>query len=286
MDKNDAIADAGRVSMTLVTSTPRLGKFAEIAVSDIRRGRNVRDKRSSQSMKELVESIRSLGILQELLVVPSRESGKFLLVTGYGRLEAAIACGLEVVPCRILDGSLSPNETDLFQFAENYFREDLPPLTVSRTLKRLADELGFSQTELAHHLKVPQPRISEYLKLLDLSPAEQEKLERGEWTFKQACGAVKRRKRSTKSKRSTSNADNPTSPNGQLHYLGIKHDLSKSLVFADGDAVVVVSVPNKSLKPRELLTILGHAKTFWKDLFQSCSTTNGALSPKEVADES
>ena len=51
MDKNDAIADAGRVSMTLVTSTPRLGKFAEIAVSDIRRGRNVRDKRSSQSMK-------------------------------------------------------------------------------------------------------------------------------------------------------------------------------------------------------------------------------------------
>ncbi len=119
-------------------------------------------------LNQLAETIREHGVRQPLSVVKSEKNeGKYEVVSGERRLRAAKLAGLEKVPCIVLDASAQKDEIAL---VENIQRSDLHPIELARGLKKLIDNYGWGgQTEIEKRLGVPTSRVSEAVKLLDLS---------------------------------------------------------------------------------------------------------------------
>ena len=81
-------------------------QFAEIKVSDIHPNRKQpRVDFDEQDMAELIHSVREIGVLQPIVVRPSREKNaeKYELVMGERRWRATQAAGLETIPAIIRD---------------------------------------------------------------------------------------------------------------------------------------------------------------------------------------
>jgi ParB family chromosome partitioning protein len=110
----------------------------------------VRKEYDPRKQEELTASVKALGVLMALLVMPSR-----VLLAGHRRLMAAIAAGLEAVPVIITDRLLSDSEILVIQLTENMHRADLKAieqvegveevarLNPEMTNKDLAKLLGF-----------------------------------------------------------------------------------------------------------------------------------------------
>ena len=73
-------------------------------------------------LKELKESIRISGILQNLTIQRKGEL-KYVVLIGNRRLQCAKDLKLETVPCVVVD--LSPKEQMAMMLTENMMREDL-----------------------------------------------------------------------------------------------------------------------------------------------------------------
>jgi ParB family chromosome partitioning protein len=110
----------------------------------------VRKEYDPKEQEELNASVKALGVLMALLVMPSR-----VLLAGHRRLIAALAAGLETIPVIITDRVLSDSEIRVIQLTENMHRADLKPieqvegveeiarLNPEKTNKELAKLLGF-----------------------------------------------------------------------------------------------------------------------------------------------
>lgn len=122
----------------------------------------------STELNQLAETIRVHGIRQPLSVVKSDvEQGKYEVVSGERRLRAAKLVGLERVPCIIMESTAHKDELAL---VENIQRADLHLIELARGLDYLIKGYGWGgQTEIEKRLGIPQSRISEALKLLNLS---------------------------------------------------------------------------------------------------------------------
>lgn len=114
-----------------------------------------------ESISGLADSIRSQGILQPLLVIPSSiESGKYEVVSGERRLRAAQEVGLDRVPCRILYSNQNPEEIALI---ENIQREDLHPIELSEAISHLVEKYPISQVEISKQIGLSKSQISQYM---------------------------------------------------------------------------------------------------------------------------
>ena len=83
----------------------RCPEFAELNVRDIHPNRKQpRTDFDEQDMEELIHSVREIGVLQPIVVRPSRENGaeKYELVMGERRWRATQAAGLTTIPAIVL----------------------------------------------------------------------------------------------------------------------------------------------------------------------------------------
>jgi ParB/RepB/Spo0J family partition protein len=116
-------------------------------------------------LTELTESIRAQGVLQHLVVCPG-PGGRYQLVFGHRRLEAAKAAGLTEVPVEIRDYDDAARLAAMC--GENEGREDLTPLQEAFAYKQALERKGpdgkklFTQRTLAERLGVSQAKISKY----------------------------------------------------------------------------------------------------------------------------
>lgn len=129
--------------------------------------RNVRKIYDPEDISELAASIRSMGVLQALIVVPapgSEESlDRFFVVAGNRRLLAAKEAGLFQVPCTIAF-ELSEREQAEMMVAENMQRKDLTPHEEGEAFQMLLDlgldiedvqkKTGLSRSTVKHRLEV------------------------------------------------------------------------------------------------------------------------------------
>jgi ParB/RepB/Spo0J family partition protein len=98
-----------------------------------------------EELEELVESIRSVGVLQPILVRPK---GEFLeVVAGERRAKAAEKAGLVRVP--VIIKKLSDEEADLARLIENIQRQDLTDYEKALWLQRMQKRYGYSTRRLA-----------------------------------------------------------------------------------------------------------------------------------------
>ena len=130
----------------------------------------------ADSLEELAASIRELGILQPI-VVRALEGGKFEIVAGERRFRAASLAGLTEVP--VLVKSASAQVALEMSIVENVQRADISAIECAQAYRRLADEFGLTQDEIATKVGKSRVAVSNTLRLLRLPEGMQRAVSEG-----------------------------------------------------------------------------------------------------------
>jgi len=145
---------------------------------------NVRQGYNKEAIKGLAQSISNVGLLQPIIVKENSDQ-TFTLLVGHRRFEAARMAEVKAIRAIIFDDSESKL---MLQLIENLQRENLNPIEEALAYKKILEEEGLTQEELAAKLGKPQPNIANTLRLLKLPPDVQKMLMCGE--IKQGHGKV------------------------------------------------------------------------------------------------
>ncbi len=139
------------------------------------------------ALQELSESIRQHGIIQPLTV---RKLGydRYQLISGERRFRASQMANLTEVPAyiRIAD------DQEMLEMAlvENIQREDLDPIEVSLSYKRLIDECNLTQEQLSEKVGKQRSTVTNFLRLLKLPAPIQKSLRDREITMGHAKALI------------------------------------------------------------------------------------------------
>ena len=142
-------------------------KLTEIPVASIRRNPyQPRVTFDEESIAELAQSIRQVGLIQPL-VVRKAPDGAFELVAGERRLRAVKSLGMENVTC-IVEQGMEDESSAMMALIENLQREDLDYLEEAQCYNTLLSTYNLAQEELAARLGKSQSSIANKLRLLRL----------------------------------------------------------------------------------------------------------------------
>jgi ParB family chromosome partitioning protein len=126
-----------------------------------------RDHFDQAALQELSNSIKEHGIIQPITV---RKLGydKYQLISGERRFRASKLAGLTEVPAYIRIA----NDQAMLEMAlvENIQRENLNPIEVSISYKRLIEECSLTQEEMSDRVGKNRSTVTNYLRLLKLPP--------------------------------------------------------------------------------------------------------------------
>ena len=133
---------------------------------------------AEEELEALADSIRSRGVMQPLLVRPAPgDSERYEIIAGERRWRAAQRAGLHELP--VVPHNLSDRETLEVALLENVQRQDLTPIEEADGYRRLIDEFGHTQAELAEALGKSRSHIANLLRLLALPPSVRTLLDSG-----------------------------------------------------------------------------------------------------------
>ena len=147
----------------------KLSKGIEIPIDHISTNPfQPRTKFDDETLEELAESIRQIGIIQPITIRETHD-GNYQLITGERRLRAARIAGINRIPAYIRGA----HDNDLLEMAlvENIQREDLDAIEIAISFQRLIDECNLTQEDLSQRVGKKRATISNYIRLLKL-PAE------------------------------------------------------------------------------------------------------------------
>jgi len=125
------------------------------------------------SDEELIDSIRKQGVLEPLLVRKTEKAGRYSIVCGTRRWNAAQEAGLRVVPCIVR--KLNDLETISISFQENIHRNNLNAVQMTETVAKMWDMLNGSRnyeekiTAVGKMTSLGKSSIENYLAISRLS---------------------------------------------------------------------------------------------------------------------
>jgi len=139
-----------------------------VSISDLSRNPNQpRQIFREEKLNELADSIKKNGIIQPIVVRPSKsENSKYEIVAGERRWLAAQRAGLHDVPVTILD--LSDVESLEVAIVENIQRDDLNPIEEAQGYKRLNEEFKYDHDSISKLMSKSRSHVSNCLRLLTL----------------------------------------------------------------------------------------------------------------------
>ena len=115
-----------------------------------------------EGLRELADSFETNGILQPLIV---RVNGSgYTIIAGERRFRAARLANLEEVPVLLMD---DVNDVQMLELAlvENIQRENLNPIETAEAYRRLIDECGLTQNEMAAKVGKSRAAVANVLRL-------------------------------------------------------------------------------------------------------------------------
>ena len=131
---------------------------------------------NEEALAELVDSVRTHGILQPLAV--RRTDSGYQLIAGERRLRAARQIGMERVP--IVVRTATDREMLELALVENLQREDINPMEEAEAYQRLMVEFSLTQELVAERVGRSRPTVANSLRLLSLPEEIRTSLRRGE----------------------------------------------------------------------------------------------------------
>ncbi len=123
-----------------------------------------------EGLEELAESIKQHGVIQPLIV--QKKGDYYEIVSGERRWRAARMAGLKELPVLIRD--YNDQESAEISLIENIQREDLNPIEEAQAYRRLMDDFGLKQEEIASRVAKDRTTITNSLRLLKLAPEVQQ----------------------------------------------------------------------------------------------------------------
>lgn len=142
---------------------------------------------SDEELKSLADSIRENGILQPINV--RRFGVNYEIISGERRLRAAKLCGLESVPCIVID--VDDEKSAVLALIENIQRKDLSYFEEAFAIEKLISYYGLTQEEAAARLGKAQSTIANKLRLLKFTDAERNLLIKGDVSERQARALIR-----------------------------------------------------------------------------------------------
>jgi ParB family chromosome partitioning protein len=133
-------------------------------------------------LTELTASIKEKGILEPLLVKPSRLSGRWMIIAGERRWRAAREAGLRDVPCIEMD--VDDRAVAEIALIENMQRKDLTPWEEADGLRALSERFGYTHDEVARKVGKSRSTITEALSIAGLPAAIKDLCRRADITAK------------------------------------------------------------------------------------------------------
>lgn len=119
------------------------------------------------ALKDLTKSICEQGILQPLIVRPTRsEAGNFEIVAGERRWRAAQRAQVHEAPVIIRD--FTDEEALAVALIENIQRDELSPIEEAEAYARLSHDFGKTQEQVAEVVGKSRSHIANMVRLLDL----------------------------------------------------------------------------------------------------------------------
>ena len=166
----------GNIDAELKSSTGDLKKtvvetvtnFSRILLTDISvNPKQPRKDFDENALNELANSIKLHDIIQPI-TVSKLSNGKFQLISGERRFRASKIAGLKDVPAYIRQA----DDKELLELAllENLQREDLNAVEIALSYKRMMEELGYTQDDVADRMGKDRSTIANFIRLLKLPP--------------------------------------------------------------------------------------------------------------------
>lgn len=116
-------------------------------------------------LQDLARSIQAVGLIHPPTV--RRLTGQeYELISGERRYRACKFAGLTEIPVYVVASSL--NVSAEMALIENIQRVDLNPIEIAHALRRLAEELNYTQEELSVRIGKKRSTVANYLRLLTL----------------------------------------------------------------------------------------------------------------------
>ena len=117
-------------------------------------------------LSELTASIKEKGVLEPLLVKPSRATGRFMIIAGERRWRASKAAGLREVPCIEMD----VDEKTVAEIAliENMQRKDLTAWEEADGLAALCEKFGYTHDDVAKKVGKSRTTVTEALSIASM----------------------------------------------------------------------------------------------------------------------
>ena len=154
------------------------GELLTLPISKVEpREAQPRKRFDEEALQELADSIARYGLIQPI-VARKLDSGYYQIIAGERRWRASRMAGLTEVPVRVLEAD--DRRTAELALVENLQREDLNPIEEARGYRTLMEDYGLTQEETAKSVGRSRPAVANALRLLSLSPAVMELVEKRE----------------------------------------------------------------------------------------------------------
>ena len=118
-----------------------------------------------EQLKNLSDSIKEHGIIQPIIVVPSK-NGFYKIIAGERRWRAAKMCGLQTVP--VIIKNYEDREAAEIAMIENLQREDLNPIEEAQGYKNLIEKFGMTQERVGELMGKSRSAIANSIRILSL----------------------------------------------------------------------------------------------------------------------
>ena len=158
----------GRGLSSLLGDSSKKIETNKVAIKDLVRNKfQPRKQFNKESLEELTSSIKEQGVIQPIIVRPSKSlSGKFEIIAGERRWIASQNAGLHEVPVVILD--VDDVKSLEFAIVENVQRQDLNPIEEAKGYQKLIDDFNYNQEKLSKFIGKSRSYIANSLRLLAL----------------------------------------------------------------------------------------------------------------------
>ncbi|MCD8300766.1 MAG: ParB/RepB/Spo0J family partition protein [Clostridiales bacterium] len=163
----------------LVSADDNKDPVKTVKISRVEPNREQPRKRfDEESLNELADSIKQYGVIQPLIVCD--RGSYYEIIAGERRWRAARMAGLSEVPVIIRD--FSDQERMEISLIENIQREDLNPIEEARAYRRLLDEFGLKQEDVAKKVSKSRTAVTNSMRLLKLCEPVQQMVIDGKFT--------------------------------------------------------------------------------------------------------
>jgi ParB family chromosome partitioning protein len=128
-----------------------------------------------EKLEELAQSIKAFGVVQPI-TVRRLSAKKYQIITGERRWRASKLAGLKEIPAYVREA----DDQGMVEMAllENIQRTDLNAVEIALSYQRLIDECKLTHEELSLRLGKKRSSISNYLRILRLTPEAQKSLKK------------------------------------------------------------------------------------------------------------